>query len=90
MVSSIPANESGYIAELNHQEGDYVQDGEQLAVISNSKSFRFVLNVPYEDKPYVTTGKNVVVILPDGERLRGIVQSPMPTMDSVSQTRQYR
>lgn len=85
-INSIPANESGYIAELNHQEGDYVQDGEQLAVISNSKSFRFVLNVPYEDKPYVTTGKNVVVILPDGERLRGIVQSPMPTMDSVSQT----
>lgn len=85
-VNAIPANERGYIAELNHQAGDYVQDGEQLAVISNSKSFMFVMNVPYEDKPYVSTGKEVQIILPDGERLLGTVQATMPLMDSVSQT----
>lgn len=85
-VNAIPANERGYIAELNHQVGDYVQDGEQLAVISNSKSFMFVMNVPYEDKPYVTTGKQVELTLPDGERLLGTVQSTMPSMDSASQT----
>ncbi len=85
-VNAIPANERGYIAELNHQAGDYVQDGEQLAVISNAKSFMFVMNVPYEDKPYVTTGKEVQLILPDGERLLGTIQATMPQMDSVSQT----
>ncbi len=85
-VNAITANEGGYIVELNHQAGDYVQDGEQLAVISNAKSFMFVMNVPYEDKPYVTTGKEIQLILPDGERLLGTVQATMPAMDSVSQT----
>jgi biotin carboxyl carrier protein len=87
--SIIPANSNGFIAELNHQPGDYVQDGEQLAVISDSKSFAFVMNVPYEDMPYVSVGKNVEIILPDKERLAGIVSSPMPMMDSVSQTQTF-
>src|SRR5579859_283723 len=30
-TSSIRANQHGYITQLNHQSGDYVQDGEQLA-----------------------------------------------------------
>ncbi|KAA9038639.1 efflux RND transporter periplasmic adaptor subunit [Ginsengibacter hankyongi] len=88
-VNSIPANTNGFIAELNHQEGDYVQDGEQLAVISDSKSFAFIMNVPYEDMPYVSVGKTVEILLPDKERLTGIVSSPMPTMDSVSQTQTF-
>jgi biotin carboxyl carrier protein len=85
-VNTIPANTHGFIAELNHQEGDYVQDGEQLAVISDSKSFVFVMNVPYEERAYVSVGKQVEVTLPDGERLQGMVQSTMPMMDSSSQT----
>src|SRR6185295_18029039 len=31
-INSIPAGTNGFIAELNHHEGDYVQDAEQLAV----------------------------------------------------------
>src|SRR5450631_4450474 len=88
-VNAIPANSNGFIAELDHQPGDYVQDDEQLAVISDSKSFAFVMNVPYEDMPYVTVGKNVEIILPDKEPLTGIVSSPMPMMDSVSQTQTF-
>src|SRR5436190_1655608 len=38
-VSRVVASQDGYITSLNHQIGDYVQDGEQLAVISNSESF---------------------------------------------------
>ncbi len=85
-VITIHAGERGYISELNHQAGDYVQDGEQLAAIASSKSFQFVMNVPYEDRAYVTTGKKVELTLPDGERLLGTVQSIMPVMDSASQT----
>ncbi len=82
----IRAGASGYVTELNHQAGDYVQDGEQLAAINDSKSFVFVMNVPYEYKPYVTIGKQVALTLPDGERLLGTVQSSLPMVDSVSQT----
>ncbi|MEP6926876.1 MAG: efflux RND transporter periplasmic adaptor subunit [Ginsengibacter sp.] len=88
-VNTIPSNTHGFIAELNHQAGDYVQDGEQLAVISDSKSFVFVVNVPYEDKPYVSIGKQVEIILPDKERLTGNVSSAMPMMDSISQTQSF-
>ncbi|HEY5407499.1 MAG TPA: efflux RND transporter periplasmic adaptor subunit [Ginsengibacter sp.] len=88
-VNAIPANSNGFIAELDHQPGDYVQDGEQLAVISDSKSFAFIMNVPYEDIPYVSVGKNVEIILPGNERLTGTVSSPMPMMDSVSQTQTF-
>ncbi|GAC1419365.1 MAG: hypothetical protein NVSMB67_09390 [Flavisolibacter sp.] len=82
----ISSPQSGYITQLLHQKGDYVQDGEQLAVISDSKSFGFILNVPYELNKYVSLNKNVDVLLPDGTKLKGLVASFMPTIDSVSQT----
>jgi|SRR5665213_939196 len=88
-VNIIRADVSGYVMQLNHQQGDYVQDGEQLAVISDSKSFMFVMNVPYEDKPYVSIGKKVQVILPDAESLAGTISSSMPLVDSVTQTQSY-
>lgn len=85
-VVSIKTAQSGYVSQLNHQVGDYVQDGEQLAVISDSKSFGFILNIPYENKKYITIGKGVDVILPDGTALKGVVSSMLPTLDSASQT----
>lgn len=88
-VNVIRADVSGYVMQLNHQSGDYVQDGEQLAVISDSKSFVFVMNVPYEDKPYVSIGKKVQIILPDNEVLEGSISSSMPLVDSITQTQSY-
>ena len=82
----IAAPESGYITQLDHQAGDYVQEGEQLAVISDTKSFGFVLNIPYEQRKYIILNKPVDVLLPDGTRLNGVIASFMPTIDSVSQT----
>jgi multidrug efflux pump subunit AcrA (membrane-fusion protein) len=83
---SIKANENGYITQLNHQTGDYVQDGEQLAAISDMKSFVFLLNLPYELRPLLLNRKAVELILPDGEKLNGQIASTMPTVDSASQT----
>lgn len=87
-VAHIAASESGYITELFHQVGDYVQDGEQLAVISDAKSFGFILNLPYELHNYVSLNKKMEVILPDSTHLNGVVASFMPAIDSVSQTQQ--
>jgi multidrug efflux pump subunit AcrA (membrane-fusion protein) len=85
-VVSIHASQSGYVTQLDHQPGDYVQDGEQLAVISDSKSFGFVLNIPYELRKYIFLNKAVEVILPDDTHLNGTVTSFTPTIDSASQT----
>ncbi len=85
-INIIRADASGYIAQVNYRQGDYVQDGEQLATISDSKSFRFLVNVPYEYMQYVPPGKRVQLILPGGEKLEASVGSSLPMMDSASQT----
>jgi multidrug efflux pump subunit AcrA (membrane-fusion protein) len=85
-VNYVRADASGFVMQVNHQAGDYVQDGEQLAVINDSKSFVFVMNVPYEYKPYISTGKQVQLTLPDGEKFWATVKPSLPMMDSASQT----
>ncbi|MEO6330561.1 MAG: efflux RND transporter periplasmic adaptor subunit [Ginsengibacter sp.] len=85
-INYVKTTGSGYITELDHQAGDYVQDGEQLAVISDMHSFVFLMDMPYEYKRYVMNNKIAQIILPDGERLQGVIQTSMPFVDSVSQT----
>lgn len=85
-VTTIRATQHGYITQLDHQSGDYVQDGEQLAVISDRSSFVFLLDLPYELRRYMLGKKTVELTLPDGTRLSGIIGEVMPTMDSASQT----
>jgi multidrug efflux pump subunit AcrA (membrane-fusion protein) len=85
----IPAPGSGYITQLSYQAGDYVQDNEQLAVITDTKSFVFLLDLPYELKPYLPGNRNVVLKLPDGPSLNGTLSEALPTVDAVSQTQSY-
>lgn len=85
-VINIKAGTSGYVSEINHQLGEYVQEGEQLAAISDIKSFVFILNLPYELRPFVLNKKTVELLLPDGQTLVGNITSVMPTVDSIAQT----
>lgn len=82
----IQATQTGYITAVDHQPGDYVQDGEQLAVLSDAKSFGFLLNLPYELHPYLMKNETVDIALPDKTILKGTVAHVMPAVDSVSQT----
>jgi biotin carboxyl carrier protein len=81
---------SGYITSLAYREGNYVQDGEQLAIISDSKSFVFLLSLPYELKPFIPADKKVTLRLPDSTQLTGYLDMPMPVLDSASQTLSYQ
>jgi multidrug efflux pump subunit AcrA (membrane-fusion protein) len=85
-LTEIRASAGGYLTQLNHQAGDYVQDGEQLAAISNMNSFVFLLDLPYELRPYVLNKKTVDLVLPDNEKLTGTISSALPTVDASSQT----
>jgi len=85
-IINIKAGTTGYISEVNHQPGDYVQEGEQLAVISDANSFVFILNLPYELRPYVLNKKTVELLLPDGKTMTARISSAMPVVDSASQT----
>lgn len=85
-INKIPATAGGFISQVNHQAGDYVQEGEPLAVITDSRSFVFLLDMPYELRPYVMNKRSLEMILPDGEKLNGLISGTMPGMDSASQT----
>jgi multidrug efflux pump subunit AcrA (membrane-fusion protein) len=80
---------SGYITQLTYQPGDYVQDNEQLAIITDTKSFVFILDLPYELKPYLQNNHNVQLKLPDGNILNGYIDAALPTVDAASQTQSY-
>jgi multidrug efflux pump subunit AcrA (membrane-fusion protein) len=85
-INNIRASRSGFVTQLLHQVGDYVQDGEQLAIISDRESFAFVLQLPYELRSVIANNQNMVLTLPDGEKLNGHIASLMPSVDSLSQT----
>jgi multidrug efflux pump subunit AcrA (membrane-fusion protein) len=85
----IKAPLTGFIAQLNHQQGDYVQQGEQLCVIASASSFAFIMQVPFDLVGDVRLHAPVTLQLPDSRVITGRVISEMPSMDSVSQTQAY-
>lgn len=84
-MNSIHSNKTGFVSELNHQAGDYVQDGDQLAVITDTRSFVFLLDLPYELRPFIVNKKSLQIILPDNEKLNGYISGDMHTIDPSSQ-----
>ncbi len=80
---------SGYVSQLSSAAGNYVQDGEQLAEITDQSSFAFLLDLPYELKPFIQQNKTLQLHLADSTTLEGYVQSALPLVDSVAQTQRY-
>ncbi|MEI9947122.1 MAG: HlyD family efflux transporter periplasmic adaptor subunit [Chitinophagaceae bacterium] len=85
-IITIRAGAGGYVSEINHAVGDYVQEGEQLAVISDSRSFAFILNMPYELRSYLLAKNTIELLLPDGKKLNASIKYTMPVVDSAAQT----
>ena len=86
---NIFSSSNGYITKLDYQAGDYVQDGETMAEISDVNSLVFILELPYELKPFLVKNKSLVLRLPDGQKLIGTITKSMPVVDPVSQTQNY-
>jgi multidrug efflux pump subunit AcrA (membrane-fusion protein) len=87
-VSRISASRQGYVSILSHQVGDYVQDGEQLAVINDAQSFAFILNLPYALRPFLLQQKTVQLYLADNTVLTGAIERVIQSVDPMSQTQQ--
>lgn len=85
-TTSVVSPATGYVAMLNHQIGDYVQDGEVLATITDASSFGFLVDVPYEYLQIIKNKGTLPITLPDGTVLQSTVSKIMPTVDAVSQT----
>ena len=85
----VTAPSSGTITEIDRQPNDYVNDGDQLAVIADQSSFVFLLNLPFELNKYASIGTTCDILLPDSTMLRGTIASRLATVDAVSQTQSY-
>ena len=85
----IKAQSDGVVTEINYHQGDFVSNGEQLAIISNPSSMRIAVNVPYEDILKVSMGNRCEIQLPGDGTLNGIVDRNIPKVDSATQTQIY-
>lgn len=85
-ATTVVSPATGYVVMLNHQIGDYVQDGEVLATVTDASSFGFVVDVPYEYLQLIKNQNSLAVKLPDGNSLPAKIAKVMPSVDAVSQT----
>lgn len=88
-TSNIRAAQTGFITMVNHQKGDYVTEGETLAVLSNKSSLVFLLDVPYAMRQTLVNNAAVMLTLPDGEKLKGTIAAPLAAVDSIAQTQRF-
>jgi hypothetical protein len=86
---NIKAKSSGVLTELDYHSGDFVSEGEQLALISNPSSLIVKLSVPFENISEVRLNERCEIKLPNGEKIPGMIEKAIPSVDSGTQTQTY-
>jgi biotin carboxyl carrier protein len=86
---NITASKDGVISSVSHQNGDFVQEGDELAVITEQNSLVFILDTPYEFVKYVENNKTCTIHLPDNQIINGTITGKLPEMDTQAQTVRY-
>lgn len=86
---TITAPASGIAVQVDKLLNDYVNDGDQLAVIADASSSVFLMQVPYELAKSARVGAKCTVLLPDSSTVPSTIATPLSLMDSVSQTQRY-
>jgi multidrug efflux pump subunit AcrA (membrane-fusion protein) len=86
---NITSHKDGVINSIAYQKGDFVQEGDELAIVSEQKSLVFILDVPFELDKYIEKNRNCRIILPDDRQISGMITGKLPEMDMQSQTVRY-
>ena len=85
----IKAKSEGVLTELDYNAGDFVSDGEQIAVISNPSSLRIELNVPYQYANKISINTPCEIFLPNGKVVNAFIQKIIPQVDPSAQTQSF-
>jgi hypothetical protein len=85
----IKASKTGVISNIVHQKGDYVQEGDELAMLSEQNSLVFLLEVPFELDPYIKKNISCNILLTGNRTITGTISSNLPVMDMQSQTENF-
>ena len=88
-IISVRSNLSGIITSLNHPDGDFVQEGDQLGVIAIPGSLVFILEVPYEYISKIRLNTACTINLPGGNSIAATITAKMPSVSKEAQTQQY-
>jgi multidrug efflux pump subunit AcrA (membrane-fusion protein) len=82
---SIRSSSNGFITAVNVENGNYVQEGDVLAIINDSNNYGVVINVPFELKKYISLNQSLSIYLPDGTSISANVKQFVPAVDATSQ-----
>jgi multidrug efflux pump subunit AcrA (membrane-fusion protein) len=85
----VRARSDGVLTALNYHSGDYVSDGEEIAIISDPSSLRISLNVPYQYVAKIPRDRQCNIFLPDSTTLPATIQKVIPSVDPASQTQTF-
>ena len=86
---TIKAASNGVIVQLDKQLNDYVNDGDQLAIIADGGSSVFIVTVPYELNARVRLGAPCNILLPDSTQVRGTITARLSSVDALAQTQGF-
>jgi multidrug efflux pump subunit AcrA (membrane-fusion protein) len=86
---NITSHNEGVISSVSYRKGDFVQEGDELAVVSEQNSLVFILEVPFELDSYIEKNRRCIIVLPDNRHIDGTVSGKLSEMDMQSQTVRY-
>lgn len=84
----VKAGMDGIVTAVMQQKGSYVPEGTVLCTLAAPGSLVFLLNVPYEQQKYALPGRQCTLVLPDESRLTATIQTPLTSMNTLSQAQQ--
>ena len=82
---SITSSSNGFITAINVEKGNYVQEGDILAIINDLNNYGVVINIPFELKKYISINQSLTIYLPDGTSISATVKQFIPSVDAASQ-----
>ena len=85
----ITTNASGIITKLNVVQGDYVAEGDILAVIAQPKTLVVKVNVPFGEENDMEVGRPCQIIIPNRDTIGAKVTGRLPVIDSLTQTQGF-
>jgi hypothetical protein len=86
---NINSHKEGVINSISYQKGDFVQEGDEMAVVSEESSLVFILDIPFELEKYIDKNRKCRIILPDTRQIIGTIIRKLPEMDIQAQTIKY-
>jgi biotin carboxyl carrier protein len=85
-IIKIFSPKEGIIGSISHQNGDFVQEGDELAVIAEQSSLVFMLEVPFEFKGLIEKRSTCSLKLPDNSVITGVIKGKLSEMNVQAQT----